>query len=708
MKSAHIMLFLLAPAISMAGLGRPARAADGLLGGEIYIGARHAMADGRWDGAVKDFQTLVTVGSPLADYARYWQGVCYLEQSRRSSAVDAFMWVQEHHDDTAVCAHAQLALGDVYASSGSHDLAVKMYRAALAHVPSSIDTTYARFMLAKTLAASGGTREACRELRLVRSPGRTPPEFFSEMVDLMRVSPERQDWVHAAQWLYDTGDYAGAAAECERTLASADLPIDLRRRAMLLRGRSLAGDGRLEEAAALLHEVATEFAGTVSASQAMLNEATAWRKMRQATRFVALVEKLAETYPNSQAAEIGVLTVAKAYDGWGKYETAQQWYGRFADAYSWSWAVSDALYRRAVLAHVSGSDTETAVALFQDVIDRSRSSEHRAAAHFWLGKLHLAAGDTHATAASFSNAVRLKPYSYYGMRARGALADMFEQGPAVPTTAFRPLKKFILLAPEPSIVTPRMNWSANTSDGPRVAWGRLPADARTRERVAVARLLAREQFEEADWELEALNARFGQPEAKWALAWVLHDAGAHGRAMRIAETLEARRGAVADQMKLVYPFAFSSEAQAAAARFGVDVLLVESVMREESRFRVEDVSGAGAVGLMQLMPDTARWVAQQAKLDGDSAERTDEPSVNIALGTWYIHYLLDRFDGNIVYAVAAYNAGPGNIDKWVRAHADRPVDIDRFIESVPFEETRGYVKRVLRSYAAYKMLYQRR
>jgi len=708
MKRPRIMLFLLAPAISMAVLCRPARAGDGLPGGEIYVSARRAMADGRWDAAIEDFQTVVTVESPLADYARYWQGVCHLKQSRRSSAVDAFMSVQEHHPDDAVCAHAQLALGDVYASSGSHDLAAEMYRAALAHVPGSIDTMYARFMLAKTLAGAGRTREAYRELRLVRSPGRTPPEFFSEMADLMRVSPERRDWVHAAQWLYDTGDYAGAAAECERTLASADLPIDLRRRAMLLRGRSLAGDGRSEEAAAVLHETAAEFAGTVSASQAMLNEATARRKMRQTTRFVALVEKLAETYPDSQAAETGVLTVAKAYDGWGKYETAQQWYGRFADTYSWSWAVSDALYRRAVLAIVNGDSTETAIALFQDAVDGSRSAEHRAAAHFWLGKLHLAGGNTHAAAASFSNAARLKPYSYYGMRARGALAGMFGQGPAVPATALRPLKEFILLAPEPSIVTPRANVSVNTHAESRAGRGRLPANGRTRQRVAVARLLAREQFEEADWELEALNTRFGQPEAKWALAWVLHEAGAHGRAMRIAETLEARRGAVADQMKLVYPFAFSSETQAAAARFGVDVLLVESVMREESRFRIEDVSGAGAVGLMQLMPDTARWVAGQAKLAGSSAERADEPAVNIALGTWYIGHLLDRFEGNVVYAVAGYNAGPGNVDKWVRAHADKTGDIDRFIESVPFAETRGYAKRVLRSYAAYKTLYRRR
>ena len=74
----------------------------------------------------------------------------------------------------------------------------------------------------------------------------------------------------------------------------------------------------------------------------------------------------------------------------------------------------------------------------------------------------------------------------------------------------------------------------------------------------------------------------------------------------------------------------------------------------------------------------------------------------------HIRHLIERFDGNLVFAVAAYNAGPGNVDKWVQAYDDNTGDIDTFIESIPFEETREYVKRVLRSYAAYKMLYQRR
>ncbi len=703
MSAIRGVLFRMALVVCAVGPISVFAAGEELLGAQVYIGARRAMADSRWDDAVTDFQTLVTVGSPLADYARYWQGVCYLSQSRRSSAVDAFLSLSEQYPDSAARPHAWLALGDIYASTGAYDRAIDMYRAALAQVPTSIDTTYARYRLAATLAESGQKDQAYRELRLVESPGRTPPDFFGDLLALMRTSPEPEDWVRAAQWLYDIRDYAGAAADCERALASPDVPAELRRRATLLRGKSMAQAGRLEDAATLLHGAAAEFAGTVQGAQAMLSEATTRRKMRQTTEFVALIERLAAQYPNSRAAEMGVLTVAKAYDAWGKFENAQRWYARFAADYTWSSGLSDALYRRAVLAALNGAD---AVKLFQDVIEKSRSAEFRAAAHFWVGKLELARGNTHKAAALFSAAARLKPYSYYGMRARGALPHLTEPRLSGPAGALRPQEGLILLAPQPGIVIPHPTRTDDDRPKPPGFVRRLLRDNRTRERVAVASRLARAGLEEAEWELEALNARFGKRDAKWALAWILYDAGAHDRAIRLAETLEARQGATAVQVKLVYPLAFPSEVDSAAARFGVDKLLLEALMREESRFSADDVSSAGAVGLMQLMPDTARWVAEQVEPVEFTAERIAEPSVNIALGAWYIRHLLDRFDGNLVYAIAAYNAGPGNVDKWVRARDDKTRDVDAFIEAIPFEETRGYVKRVLRSYAAYTMLYR--
>ncbi|MFP5330485.1 MAG: lytic transglycosylase domain-containing protein [Alphaproteobacteria bacterium] len=134
--------------------------------------------------------------------------------------------------------------------------------------------------------------------------------------------------------------------------------------------------------------------------------------------------------------------------------------------------------------------------------------------------------------------------------------------------------------------------------------------------------------------------------------------------------------------------------------------LANGITRQESSFDRNAVSHAGARGLMQLMPGTAR--EQAAKLGvGYDSSRIHDPEVNVMLGSAYFQRMLNTWDGSIPLAVASYNAGPGNVRKWINAYGDprtRQVDMIGWIEAIPFTETRGYVQRVIENSVVYDSL----
>ena len=132
--------------------------------------------------------------------------------------------------------------------------------------------------------------------------------------------------------------------------------------------------------------------------------------------------------------------------------------------------------------------------------------------------------------------------------------------------------------------------------------------------------------------------------------------------------------------------------------------LIHAITRQESQFAQGAISHAGARGLMQLMPGTAREQSGKVNLSYDLSALTDDPQYNIRLGSGYIQRMMDYYGGSYPLAVAAYNAGPGNVNKWLRANGDPRmggIDWVKWIEEIPISETRNYVKRVLENAVVY-------
>ncbi|MGO4495845.1 lytic transglycosylase domain-containing protein [Paenibacillus sp. 2RAB27] len=153
----------------------------------------------------------------------------------------------------------------------------------------------------------------------------------------------------------------------------------------------------------------------------------------------------------------------------------------------------------------------------------------------------------------------------------------------------------------------------------------------------------------------------------------------------------------------LYPIYFQQEIKQSAAKHKIDPFLIAAIIRVETNYKYHLESSKGALGLMQLMPDTADWIVESSNLGPHTQEDLLRVDINIYLGSWYLNWLIKHYNGNLVYAIAAYNAGQGNVNKWKNGNVwDGSEDN---IRDIPFGETRHYVQRVLYYYEKYTKLY---
>ena len=155
--------------------------------------------------------------------------------------------------------------------------------------------------------------------------------------------------------------------------------------------------------------------------------------------------------------------------------------------------------------------------------------------------------------------------------------------------------------------------------------------------------------------------------------------------------------------KSIHPLGYSEIVEREAQNYDIDPLLVYAVIKAESNFDVNAVSNAGAMGLMQIMPETYEWLASKEGITDVSQEDLLNPEINIKYGCMFLSILLERYP-QLSSAVAAYNAGFGNVDNWLEDIAIAPDG--KNLEHIPFPETEQYTEKVLKNYQQYQRLYE--
>lgn len=156
-------------------------------------------------------------------------------------------------------------------------------------------------------------------------------------------------------------------------------------------------------------------------------------------------------------------------------------------------------------------------------------------------------------------------------------------------------------------------------------------------------------------------------------------------------------------LKSIYPIEYSEYVYKYSEQYGVDPLLMFSLIKAESNFKTDGVSSSNAIGLMQLMDSTAEEVAKNIQMEYNSDTTLYNPEENIQLGIKYFSELMKYYDQNYILALAAYNAGIGNVKNWIEEGIIKEDGSD--VENIPFKETNNYVRKIISNYKIYKKLY---
>lgn len=203
--------------------------------------------------------------------------------------------------------------------------------------------------------------------------------------------------------------------------------------------------------------------------------------------------------------------------------------------------------------------------------------------------------------------------------------------------------------------------------------------------------------------LEKIDLK-AEPQLSFEIAQLFGISKKHSPAMALSYDLIHRNYDQIPQvlLEMIFPKEFRQDIETQAKKYTLPQGLLYAIVKQESAFQAEAQSPVGALGLMQLMPKTAERVALELERPSPTKNDLFSSEKNIELGAKYLHKLLTQFSGNLVYAIAAYNAGPEKVKTWITRWGNLPQDL--FIELIPFDETRDYVKLVLRNHAFYAKL----
>jgi soluble lytic murein transglycosylase len=644
----------------------------------LSILADYHFTSGRYTEAAALYQ-LTTQRYPksfLAVRCSYRRALALLESYAYATAAESFEKFIQDNPRSEYSPDAEIGLGRALTAEADLKGAVRAYQDVLIKYP-----------------GNSADQEAERSLAELRSGGVEVPELTSD------------ELYERGQNLFRTSQYDKAAATFTKLLATD--PQNVNTPEILLRtGIILFNLGKRQEAIATLEKMVKEYSHDQRVPEALYWIGKSYSKLGDREKGVRAFQKILDSYLGSEWTDDALFLLGNIYRETNDVKKALTCYGRLAADYPESKFADSAIWWKAWAYYIAGDYKRTDQA-FQELIVRYPRSFLVNQARYWQGRAVEKRGDTSRAAAYYGKIIKRAPYTYYGYRASERMLTLDLSGFA----AVSALDTGVNDVPENLDGTDHLN-SFDLDDGPPVwtadAFKTLSAEPSFKKSLELMYLDMRK---EAAAELWLLQDRLPRKRGVLlGLSKTFFELGDYYRSLILLlrnykPYLDgAARETPEDFWLLAYPQGYWDSIVTYSHKYGQDPYFVAAIVREESQFHAEALSPAGARGVMQVMPATGEWIAQIIRMKGFNQSMLFDSDTAINLGTWYISHLMKLFNGDPLFVAAAYNAGPDAVTTWL-SKTGRGVERDEFVESIPYSETRGYVKKVLRNYAEYKRIY---
>ena len=666
-----------------AGVLRYARSHTGEAAAAAYMALGQAyMDDGKFKEAASSFQLANRYGQALDDYADYLGAKANFAQQQFAAAEQLLQGFAERHPDSILIDRANLLLANIKVGEGDPQAALHQ----LAKLDGTRLSKSSEYLFAAAKANQlAGNRKLAQEMytRLyVGDPTSSESTQVPAQMQQMGIIPPFTiaERTRHADGLYLAGKYGAAAAEYEALTQDPEVVGTAQVNKLLARAAVATFKQTKHVNPSQLVRL-SDMDDEAGATRLYLMMESA-RDAKDVAQVKTLVGQLEQRFPTSRWTAEALFSAGNMALVTNDMPSAIQYYGELEQRFPYSAMASTSHWHAAWLNYRLG-DKKTAARMFDEQIERYPDDTHISAAIYWRGVVYQEYDKNPAAAAAcYQTLIRSFRQYYYSDFAKQRLDAL---GAVEPATL--PQLSHLGDAKVPDLTTDI------PEDDVHVERAKLLANAGLNQYIVSE---IGDSPDSSTW-------------SAYAEAQLYSSYGENWRAMRVLkQKLQSYFALPMDAIPrpywdLLFPQPYWPVLQSDAQKQGLDPFLVASLIRQESEFNPNVISYANAWGLMQLLPRVGSALAKQQRVRPYRTEFLLIPQVNLKLGTVYFRQLMNEFNGQPEYALAAYNAGDDRVKAWL---ANGPYgSLPEFVESIPFTQTREYVEAIMRNREMYRRLY---